>query len=67
MGNAAVLLAFSPLQFGAQDAEEAVGAVAEETDAGLGALAVDVVAEAHLDCFLAVDGEVGLVGDSFDA
>jgi hypothetical protein len=35
--------AFAPFEFGAEDAEEAVGAVAEEADAGFGALAVDVV------------------------
>src|ERR1700751_1916180 len=57
-------LAFAPFEFGAQDAEEAVGAAAEETDACVGALAVDVVAETKGDCHLDVDGEVNLVGNT---
>ncbi len=61
-----VELAFAPLEFGAEDAEEAVGAVAEEADAGFGALAVDAVVEFEFDCFLAVYGEVDLVGDADD-
>ena len=40
--------------------------MAEEADTGLGALAMDVVVELELDCFLAVDGEVDLVGDTDD-
>lgn len=40
--------------------------MAKEADAGFGALAVDQVAELELDCFLAVDGEVDLVGDADD-
>ena len=59
-------LAFAPFEFGAEDAEEAVGAAAEETDAGFGALAVDVVAERKRDCLLAVDGEVDFVGNADD-
>src|SRR5258708_26699223 len=59
-------LAFAPFEFGAEDAEEAVGAAAQETDACLGALAVDVVAETKRDCLLAVDGEVDFVGNADD-
>jgi hypothetical protein len=66
-GTTAVESALAPLEFGAEDAEEAVGAVAEEPDAEFRALAVDVVAELQLDCFLAVDGEVDFVGDADDA
>ena len=50
--------AFAPFEFGAQDAEEAVGAAAEESNACLGALAVDVVAETTRACRLYVDGGV---------
>jgi hypothetical protein len=59
-------LAFSPLQLGAQDAEEAVGPVAEKTDGCLGALAVDVVVEPELYCLLPIYCEVDLVGDAYD-
>jgi hypothetical protein len=59
-------LAFAPLEFGAEDAEEAVGAAAEKTNACFGALAVDVIAETKGDCYLAVDGEVDLVGNPDD-
>ncbi len=59
-------LAFAPFEFGAEDAEEAVGAVAEEADAGFGLLAVDAVVEFEFDCFLAVNGEVDFVGDADD-
>jgi hypothetical protein len=58
--------AFAPFELGAEDAEEAVGATAQETDAGLGALTVDVVAETQGDCLLAVDGEVDLIGNADD-
>ena len=61
----AVELALAPFEFGAEDAEEAVGPAAQETDACLGALAVDVVAETNGDCHLAVDGEVDLVGNTY--
>ena len=59
-------LSLAPFEFGAKDAEEAVGAVTEEADAGLGALQVDVIVQFELDCLLAVDGEVDLVGDADD-
>src|SRR6266581_5454383 len=59
-------LAFAPFEFGAEDAEEAVGAAAQETNARFGALAVDVIAETKGDCHLAVDGEVDLVGNTYD-
>src|SRR5262249_3764120 len=61
---AAARLTFAPFEFGAEDPEEAVRAAAKETDAGVGAVAVDVVAEAKRDCDLAVDGEEYLVGDA---
>ena len=60
-------LPFSPFELRAQDAEEAVGAVADEADARFRALAVDVVAYLHGDGDLAVDGEEDLVGDADDA
>src|ERR1700722_12628286 len=40
--------------------------MADEADAGLGALAVDAVVELELDCLLAVDCEVDFVGDADD-
>ena len=40
--------------------------MAEEADAGFGAVAVDAVVELEFDCLLAVDGEVDLVGDADD-
>ena len=58
--------AFAPFELGAEDAEETVGAAAEETNAGFGALAVDVVVELQGHGFLAVDGEVDLVGNAYD-
>ena len=60
------MLALAPFEFGAEDVEESVGAGAEEADAGLGTVAVDVVAEVEFDGFLAVGGEVDLVGDADD-
>ena len=60
------LLALAPFELGAEDVEESVGAGAEEADAGLGTVAVDVVAEVEFDRFLPVDGEVDLVGDADD-
>jgi hypothetical protein len=65
--GAAAESAFAPLEFGAEDAEEAVGTMAKEADAEFRALAMDVVAELQLDCFLAIDGEVDFVGDADDA
>jgi hypothetical protein len=68
LGAAAVVKsAFAPLEFGAEDTEEAVGAVTEEANAEFRAPAVDVVAHLQLDCFLAVDGEIDFVGDADDA
>jgi hypothetical protein len=59
-------LAFAPLEFGAEDAEEAVRAVAEKADAGFGSLEVDAVVEFELHRLLTVYGEIDLVGDADD-
>ena len=58
--------AFAPFEFGAEDAEEAIRAAAQETDACFGALTVDVVSETKRDSFLAIDGEEDFVGNADD-
>jgi hypothetical protein len=58
--------ALAPLEFGAEDAEEAVGSAAQKANARLRTLTVDVVVKTKGDRLLTVDGEVDLVGNADD-
>ena len=49
-------LAFAPLEFGAEDVEEAVGVEAEQVDCTAGLATEDAVVEDELDGLLAIDG-----------
>jgi len=59
-------LALAPLQLRPQNIEESVVAEAHQLHGMIGAAAAQLVVDAQLDGFLAVDGEVRLFRDGLD-